>query len=165
MWKVILAGGSFAGHVRVVPDPDELRERCYCEHKSAHGSHTGAVRFASRKGRDHRPDRRLTLGSKLQNRLTRRRPHRHQPRRPPRRPFIKQRCPRPDDLGNKLGNSRLFQKPKPFQRTPMLRRYMPCPKPTMRPDVLSHEQANFRLRQRFTRKIQGWDNAERQGPG
>jgi hypothetical protein len=33
MWKVILAGGSFAGHARVVPDPDALRERCYCKHE------------------------------------------------------------------------------------------------------------------------------------
>lgn len=41
--------------------PFTLRKRCYCKHKLAHGSHTGAVRFCSRKCCDDCPDVPLTL--------------------------------------------------------------------------------------------------------
>jgi hypothetical protein len=164
MWKVILAGGSFAGHVRVVPDPVELRERCYCEHKSAHGSHTGAVRFCSRKGRHHRPYRSFALGAKLQYRLTKCPSNRHKPSRPPRCALKEKWRSRFDDLGNKLRNAHFFQKTKSNQYTAMLFQDVPNAKAPMWPNVLSLKQTNLRLGQVLTGKSQGRNNAERHGP-
>jgi hypothetical protein len=164
MWKVILAGGSFAGHVRVVPDPDELRERCYCEHKSAHGSHAGAVRFCSRERRDDGPDRPFALGAELQNCLPGRRANGHQSSGSPRSTFVEERRSRSDNPRDKVRDACFFQQAHPDHRTTMLLPDVPCPKAAMRANVPSLEQTNLGIGQVLPGENQGRYDSKRQGP-
>lgn len=148
----------------MVPDPHELRERCYCEHKSAHGSHSGAVRFLSGKGRDHRPDRRIPLRAKLKNCLTGNAPHCHQSGRFPRRTFIEERRSCLDDLGDKVRDKRLIQHTDLDHRTAMFLPDVARSKTTMRANMPSLKQANFCFGQVCACQKQLRDHAERRGP-